>query len=512
MSIIRQSIKGSFVNYIGIVIGAIVTLYLAPKFFTTEYNGLYRLLLEYSVVLGNYFSFGIPKIINKFFFDVFDEEKSRKGFGFFIFVLPLLIVFFFFLIGLGYREEIASLVVSGSEVSIVSKYILFVFPLIFVNAYLAILESFTAMYGNIVLINFLRSVILKVFSVISMLLYVFVKDFEIVMWVIVVSNLLVTLIAFIKALKFVAKGKLDLLKPSLSFVKQNKIKKDFFRYFFFLLVSNIFVFLISKIDLFFVGKYTGLSNLAYYTIAMYFISLMIVPFGMITKISFPQIMKAYKMNEAEKLARLIQGNGLYGYILSFFVFLFVWVNIDLVYTVIPNGNLYSSGKSVFLILGVGRLLEVSSGAVNMLLVASKWYMHTFYISVIVSIVSIFLGYYLTLNFEIYGSAVAMTITVILSVALNVYIVYSKMKLLPYNYKHIIILLLGGVVSVIALFVDLLNLQSIWINSFCKTTFLVLVYCYGVYYFKVSEEVNKLITHLVFSIKKVVGYIYVKSKI
>lgn len=75
------------------MLGAFFTLYISPRFLPTEYNGLYRLLVEYAAVAGAYFHFGMPTIINKYFHRIFDgSDRSTKGFDFVVILVPIIAI------------------------------------------------------------------------------------------------------------------------------------------------------------------------------------------------------------------------------------------------------------------------------------------------------------------------------------------------------------------------------------------------------------------------------------
>ena len=129
MSIIKQSIKSSAINYVGIILGAFFTLYLTPKYLTTEYNGLYRLILEYAAIIATYTHFGIPLIINKYYHRIITESKEHKGFDFFVFGLPLIgftIIVFLFVV---FKKPITRLIASETDYNLVLHYVLFMIPI-----------------------------------------------------------------------------------------------------------------------------------------------------------------------------------------------------------------------------------------------------------------------------------------------------------------------------------------------------------------------------------------------
>ena len=78
MGVIRkQSISNSIIFYMGMTIGAINTVLIYPNVFNDqpEHWGLIQLIVAYGLVLSTFTSFGIPKVLLKFFPSYRDKSK-----------------------------------------------------------------------------------------------------------------------------------------------------------------------------------------------------------------------------------------------------------------------------------------------------------------------------------------------------------------------------------------------------------------------------------------------------
>ncbi len=59
--IIRQSAKSTIVNYFGIIIGFISTMFVMTEFLTPEELGLTRVMLDIAVLLSGFFMLGAAR-------------------------------------------------------------------------------------------------------------------------------------------------------------------------------------------------------------------------------------------------------------------------------------------------------------------------------------------------------------------------------------------------------------------------------------------------------------------
>ena len=488
MSIIKQSIKSSIYNYIGILLGAFFTLYLTPKFLTTEYNGLYRLLLEYAGIIATYTHFGIPLIINKYYHRIITETEHHKGFHFFIFGIPIIGFVIIALLFLLFKEPITRLIASETDYKLVLQYILFMIPIFLCNSYLLIQRAYTAMLGDIIFVSFIQNVFYKFFNILAVIVFIFTGNFQLSMWVIVISYILGVIAVQLKINKL-SITKISLV-PSWEFIKKNRLTRDFIKFFIFIIISNLSAFFITKIDLFFVAKYTDLSNIAFYTTASYFVLFLMVPYNSVLAISFPEIVRLYTLKEKERLSDMIKSNAMFGLILSIYCFLIVWLNIDFIYELIPNGELYEKGKYVFLILAIGKLIDISIGSLGQLIVASQWYNYTLLFSIITSAIGIVSGYHMTSHYGIIGSAFAISITVLISDIFQIILGYLKLKILPFDSNIIKIFILSIIIFLFCYIFDMIELNK-YISSMLKILFITIIFFGSIYIFGINEETNKL---------------------
>ena len=216
-----------------------------------------------------------------------------------------------------------------------------------------------------------------------------------------------------------------------------------------------------------------------------------VPYNSVLAISFPEIVKLYTLKEKEQLSVMIKSNGMFGLILSIYCFLIIWFNIDFIYNIIPNGELYEKGKYVFLILAIGKLIDISIGSLGQLIVASEWYNYTLLFSIVTSVVGIVLGYYMTSYYGIIGSALAITITTIVSDIFQVLLGYLRLKTTPFDNNIIKILALTSFLVLCCFIFKSINMNQ-YITFIIKTLFITIIFFGGIYLFNINEETNKLL--------------------
>ena len=113
--IAKQSIKGSILIYIAIVIGFINTGLIFPKVLNTEQIGLLNILISYVTIISQFGNLGFTSTIIKFFPYFKNKDKFHNGF----LKLITIVSFLGFLISVGIFFIIKSfLIKTGTEKSI----------------------------------------------------------------------------------------------------------------------------------------------------------------------------------------------------------------------------------------------------------------------------------------------------------------------------------------------------------------------------------------------------------
>ena len=78
--IIRQSIKSSVGYYLGVILGAVNTLFIATHFLSTDQLAVSRILLENSLIFAAFIHLGAPHISDKFLLDLRMKQMGTMGY------------------------------------------------------------------------------------------------------------------------------------------------------------------------------------------------------------------------------------------------------------------------------------------------------------------------------------------------------------------------------------------------------------------------------------------------
>jgi O-antigen/teichoic acid export membrane protein len=221
-------------------------------------------------------------------------------------------------------------------------------------------------------------------------------------------------------------------------------------------------------------------------------SVIAIPQRSINKIVSPLLADFIKNKEWDEVGSIYTKSSLNQLIPGMFIFGLIWINLDVVYHMMPE--FYSAGKWVVFIVGIGKIIEMITGANGLILINSRHYRVSFYTNLVLIVVTIGANYIMIPRFGIEGAAMASVLAILVYNSTKYIWVLVKMRLQPFTKKTVLVTVLGAAalsITQLFTFVDFYLTEAI-VNS------LIFVILFGgpVIYFSISEDLNIMLKDLV----------------
>ncbi|MDZ7897008.1 MAG: oligosaccharide flippase family protein [Arcicella sp.] len=493
--VIRQSIKSTFVTYIGVVIGTVNVLFLYNKFLSTEQFGLYTTLVSYPIIFSVFAGLSAPHISIQFFNKFADDDKKHNGF--FAFLISLTVVGFVIFIGL-YTLFRPTFVAIYSEHSPLLIQYFWIFAIItFFLTIQITLEAYCRIHLRVVVPTIIREIFQKGSnSILAILLGFQYITFNQLVWGIVVSYALsvIFLFIYIKIL-----GRLY-LNFDFSFLRR-PIAKEIYRYGLWLLLGGTSATILPHIEKLMLPSYKGgLEQNAIFNIALSIGLVIAIPRNAISSISSPILAESWGQNDFKNIANIYVKSAINLLIIGVFLFLGIWCNIDAIFQIIPNAHIYRSGKLVVLLVGIYSVIDMATGLNSEILRNSPYFKNDLYFNFLRLILLGVSNYFLIEMYSYNGAAFAMLISVIVYNLVKFFFIKYKMGLQPFGFGTIKVIVLGLLTYGITLLIPVFE-GNIWItflNITLKSFCILLCFGGGVLLLGVSEDLNRVV-------KKVWGF-------
>ena len=490
--IAKQSIRGTIVTYLGIAVGIVTTFFVLTRFLTTEEIGLARVLIDAATLFIGLAQLGTNASVIRFY-PYFREKNSEEDHGFFFWALVVPFIGFVLFAAIYWACRVPLGTWFGDKSPLFVEYYYFVLPIAFFMLYQTICESTCNVLMHIVVPRAVRELIVRVGLLAIYLLYAF--------RVISIDGLVIgicinyAIAALINLCYFFSLQHIN-LRPDWQFLRTNKsLVRRYLVYTGFLLLSAVTTVLAPTLSSFFVTAKMGLDSTGVFAIATYMAVMVSVPNRSVSAIASPQLSRAIKEQNSEECSHLIRQVTRNMLLIGGFILLAIWVNIDLIFHILPNGATFATAKYVVLILGVSQLVLATFTICLTALNYSRFYAISLLLSLILTVSAILLNNYLVPLYGMNGAAMSNLLSY------GLYIILIIATVVPLGHFHVvdknwwyIAILLVVLFALNALWKYYLPELNIWADSILRSLVLLGSGALIAYKAKLSPEINQHIVH------------------
>lgn len=255
------------------------------------------------------------------------------------------------------------------------------------------------------------------------------------------------------------------------------------------LLNNSMSKVIRTTDVAMLSWFTTLGQAGAYGFGAIFMEVIVAPSQALRQIAAPVLANAFKENDYDQIRSLYLKTSINQLVAGLFIYgLIVLGIVDLMSFLRPN---FHQAIPVIVILGAGKILELSTGINNRIIIESDRYKMSSVFTLILFLMVIVTNYLLIPPYGIVGAAVATGISLGTVGFIRVIFVYRLIGIMPFNLDTIKIF---GIAAVSFLLVYFIPIELYWVLAIAiKSILFSVIYLPLVYYLKVSADIN-LILH------------------
>ena len=506
--IAKQSIQGTIVTYLGVAVGFVTTFFVLTRFLTAEEIGLARVLVDAATLFIGLAQLGTSASIIRFYphfkssgvqeFGNLEstskptQSASEHGFFFWTILIPLIGFALFAVIYCACYTPISQWF--GEKSPLFVKYYYMVLPMAFFMLYQTVFETNANVRMHIVVPRAVRELITRVGLLVVYLLYSFrmvdIDGFVITLCGVYAVAMLCNVIYLFSL------GEVS-LRPDWQFVRNNRsLVKQYILYTGFLLVSAVTSVLAPTLSSFFITAEMGLDSTGIFAIATYIAVMVSIPYRSVTAIAAPQLATALKNNNQSEVTHLMQQVSSNLLLVGGMILCVIWLNIDLIFHILPNGATYATARYVVLTLGISQLIVATCSFTSSTLNYSRFYAFSLLFSFILTASSILLNNTLIPHLGMNGAALSNLISYAVYFLLIVLTVRGTIHTPTFTTQHLKIALLFVAVFILNyLWQTYLPINNIWISSILRTIVLMGCACTVAWFKNLSPEINQQMRNL-----------------
>ena len=495
--IAKQSIQGTIVTYLGVAVGFVTTFFVLTRFLSAEEIGLSRVLIDAATLFIGLAQLGTSSSIIRFYPHFRNKEQGTKsqddhGFFFWTLIVPLVGFALFTAIYCACYEPLSQWF--GEKSPLFVEYYYMVLPMAFFMLYQTIFETNANVRMHIVVPRAVRELITRIGLLVVYLLYAFewvnINGFVIALCGVYAVAMLCNM-GYLFSL-----GEIS-LRPDWEFLRNNRsLVRQYMLYTGFLLVSAVASVLAPTLSSFFITAEMGLSYTGIFAIATYIAVMVSIPYRSMTAIASPQLATAIKENDQRETAHLMQQVSRSILLIGCTILCIIWLNIDLIFHILPNGEVYASARNVVLLLGISQLFIATCSITSSALNYSRYYAFSLIFSILLTMSSIILNNNLIPTHGMNGAAMSNLISYSVYFILIVITVRLTLRTSTFTRKHIyIVLLFAAIFALNYLWQQYLPIQNIWLSSIVRSIILLGVAGLVAWFANLSPEINQQVRNL-----------------
>lgn len=486
--VIKQSSISAFFTYLGAGIGFVNTIILFPLFLSTEQIGLMRVIPSTAFLIASFSQLGIGSTLLKF-----APELRKKPDG-----LSQLITFSVLVVLVGFLLACGVLCIFETQItayfsinsSLLSDYFLVVVALVLILSLYNLLESYGRIFLKIIVQNIIKEVVLRLMLTIGVSLYFlqFISFHQLVYGLIVMYGMmLVMLLAYI--------FKLGQLKFSSRFDLMDKaLMKRIGLYSLFVMLGAGSNNIVLNIDQIMISSELGLSANGVYSTVFYFAVMIELSRRVIAQITTPLVADSLENHDLEAVKKIYKQTSINQMVVGGLFFIGLVCNLDNLFSLMSNGDTFATGKYVIYFIGLSKVMEMAFANSSPIISMSKYYKFNVITIAILAVLMVCLNLVLIPAYGISGAAFASFLALFVFGVIKMIFIKVKFGFTPFTLKNGWLTIIGIVVLSIGFSIP--QLENTLLDLIVRSVSIGLLYCGAVYFFKISNEINGGLLHLI----------------
>jgi O-antigen/teichoic acid export membrane protein len=376
MGVIRkQSINFSIVNFVGVLIGTLSTLFIYPL--AREAYGLARFFIDLSWLMYPLVLFGMDAVSLKYF----PKYKNHPGTGksFLTFLLTNVVVISLMFAGIAwlYGRDVTAWLdryagMRFEEDPLIDQFLWLAVPLAFLMGVAMLFNRFFSSFHRILFPAILQNLIKVTLPVFILLLFYSIIGIEWIPYSVLGTYILV-LICYLLYLRLTGE-----LVFSFDFKGYSGRKyREILQFSLFSMFSSLGALIAFRIDTVMVGTLLNLDLTGEYGIASTIAQTIAIPTNAIITVAAPVISMAWANNNIDEIRSVYKKASTNLLVVGLLIYTGMWACTHHLFAIMPNSEQFEGAIYVVLILGFAKIIDMATSVNNEIIAYSRFYRFQF---------------------------------------------------------------------------------------------------------------------------------------
>jgi O-antigen/teichoic acid export membrane protein len=226
------------------------------------------------------------------------------------------------------------------------------------------------------------------------------------------------------------------------------------------------------------------------------VTLMEVPQRSMNAITVPVLAESWKNKDMNNIRHVYSKSVSNLLVIGLIMFSIFWLNVHNLATYL--GKDFTGIEIVVLLMGIGKLIDLGTGANAQIIGTSNYWKVDFTTNVIYTLLALPLNYFLISKYALIGAAYSSLISLTFYNMMRFGFLWYKFKMQPYRWRNLLVVVIALACTAVAYYLPK-NASPVFDTVFRTTIFLAL-FVPIIYFTRISEEINGMILSSINRIK------------
>ncbi|WP_421754450.1 polysaccharide biosynthesis C-terminal domain-containing protein [Croceimicrobium sp.] len=190
--------------------------------------------------------------------------------------------------------------------------------------------------------------------------------------------------------------------------------------------------LVSRLDILMIRSFLGKAPVAFYNIAFFTGTIVSVPPKALMVSIRPYLSKAWAREDLKEVSSLYRKSALTQLAISGFIFMLIWVNLDLTLFIIPESFQFDTFAAVVLCIGISEMVNSATGSNGLILSISNRQAYNFYTGLFLIVFTLVGNLILIPSLGLLGAALGSLIALSSYNIVKLLLVHRFFRLTPFS--------------------------------------------------------------------------------
>jgi O-antigen/teichoic acid export membrane protein len=477
----RQAGWNAALAYVGLALGFVNVVLLYPRILPPDQFGLTRVLVSIAAIAAQMAQLGLDNTVIRYF--PYFRDATRKHNGLLALVLSIGTVggLLAMLVLWLFHGQFA--LWFGAADGLYAEYGLVVLPLVLSEVYFFLFRAYSRSIHRSIAPTFTREFLLRVLQMALILAQAWWHFDLRVFMLLYVGTFLISTAGLVFDLWRSGNLTFGIAKLRLP----RRLGRSMMRYGLFTFGSGLATIALGNIDQLMVGVMlkNGLDNVAYYAVAFYIASVILIPARALVLPSMPILAEAWKKREHAKIDMIYRRSAAIQLVIGAYLFLCLWAGADVLFSLMKPG--YSIAKNAMLILGFVNVINLAGGLSGGIVATSRSYWFDALSGAVLVILNVVLDFAFIKAFGMVGAAWSSLVAFTSILAWRIVFLKRKHGLWPFDARTVITMVLGLALAIVLLMLP--QFGGIWLDFIIRASVVTLVFWPAVYYLRLAPDLS-----------------------